>query len=59
MRLDRQHVADLAQEVAIDAPPEHGCLLEQASRKPGSQAARLVASGFERRLAANPLESLS
>jgi hypothetical protein len=35
-----------------------GCLLEQAARKPGSQAARLVASGLEARLAANPLESL-
>jgi hypothetical protein len=34
------------------------CLVEQASRKPGSQAERIVAAGLESRLAANPLESL-
>jgi hypothetical protein len=34
------------------------CLAEQASRKPGSQAERIVAAGLESRLAANPLESL-
>jgi hypothetical protein len=35
-----------------------GCLVEQAARKPGSQADRIVTSGLEARLAANPLESL-
>ena len=34
------------------------CLVEQAARKPGSQAARIVSTGLESRLAANPLESL-
>jgi hypothetical protein len=35
-----------------------GCLLEQADRKPQSQAARIVAGGLEAKLAANPLERL-
>jgi hypothetical protein len=43
-----------------DLAAEFGaCLVAQASRKPGSQAERIVASGLERRLAANPLESLA
>jgi hypothetical protein len=43
-----------------DLAAEFGaCLLAQAARKPGSQAERIVASGLERRLAANPLESLA
>jgi HD domain len=33
------------------------CLADQAVRKPGSQAARLVASGLAGRLRSNPLES--
>jgi hypothetical protein len=36
-----------------------GCLVEQAARKPGSQAARIVAAGLESRLATNPLELLT
>jgi catechol 2,3-dioxygenase-like lactoylglutathione lyase family enzyme len=41
-----------------DLAAEFGaCLVKQAGRKPGSQAARIVASGLESRLAANPLES--
>lgn len=36
-----------------------GCLMAQAARKPGSQAARIVAAGLESRLAENPLESLT
>jgi hypothetical protein len=35
-----------------------GCLVEQAARKHGSRAERIVAAGLESRLAANPLESL-
>ena len=43
-----------------DLAAEFGaCLVQQAGRKPGSQAARIVASGLESRLAANPLESLA
>jgi hypothetical protein len=43
-----------------DLAAEFGaCLLEQASRKPGSQAARIVDDGLARRLAANPLEALA
>jgi hypothetical protein len=34
------------------------CLVEQAARKPGSQAERIVAGGLVAKLAANPLESL-
>ena len=42
-----------------DLAAEFGaCLLAQAARKPGSQAARIVASGLEARLVANPLEAL-
>ena len=33
------------------------CVTDQAARKPTTQAARIVANGVERKLAANPLES--
>lgn len=35
------------------------CLVDQGARKPGSQAARLVAGRLENRLAADPLEALA